>query len=663
MDGDVGVGVIAQGTGERQALAVPVVVPGVHDEGQPRSGEAEPRPLATRDAAQWAAPGGVFVPQSVAARAAAAPGAAALVEGDRTLTYQELDARADRLASYLRGLGVGTDIPVGLCLDRSIEMVVAALGILKAGGAYLPLDPTYPAERLAFMLNDARVPVLVTRQRVTARLPAGPWRVVDLDADARIIDAAPAVPAVPLAAVQLAYVIYTSGSTGQPKGVQITHANLLNLVSWHQRAFAVTAADRATHLASPAFDAAGWELWPYLTAGASVYLVDEDTRRAPAPLRDWLVARRITIGFLPTALAEQVMALEWPREVALRVLLTGGDALHHYPSPALPFTVVNNYGPTEGTVVATSGPVDPAERGDLPPPIGHPIDNTRVYILDAHLRPVSAGAPGELCIGGAGVARGYLNRPALTAEKFIPDPFADSPDARLYKTGDRARYLPDGRLAFLGRIDEQIEILGYRIEPNEIAVALNRHPAIRTSVVAAREEAAGDKRLVAYVVSAPGARATTTAGTLRAFLGAQLPNYMVPALFVWLDELPLTPNGKVDRAALPVPDAENMMTEQDTPHLSPRTPVEQRVAEIVAALLNLERVGVEDNFFMLGGHSLLGTQLITRMRATFGVDLTLRSLFETPTVAGLAAEVARLIIAKLEAMTDDEARQLLQSLT
>ena len=663
MDGDVGVGVIAQGTCERQALAVPVVVPGVHDEGQPRSGEAEPRPLATRDAAQWAAPGGVFVPQSVAARAAAAPGAAALVEGDRTLTYQELDARADRLASYLRGLGVGTDIPVGLCLDRSIEMVVAALGILKAGGAYLPLDPTYPAERLAFMLNDARVPVLVTRQRVTARLPAGPWRVVDLDADARIIDAAPAVPAVPLAAVQLAYVIYTSGSTGQPKGVQITHANLLNLVSWHQRAFAVTAADRATHLASPAFDAAGWELWPYLTAGASVYLVDEDTRRAPAPLRDWLVARRITIGFLPTALAERVMALEWPREVALRVLLTGGDALHHYPSPALPFTVVNNYGPTEGTVVATSGPVDPAERGDLPPPIGHPIDNTRVYILDAHLRPVSAGAPGELCIGGAGVARGYLNRPALTAEKFIPDPFADSPDARLYKTGDRARYLPDGRLAFLGRIDEQIEILGYRIEPNEIAVALNRHPAIRTSVVAAREEAAGDKRLVAYVVSAPGARATTTAGTLRAFLGAQLPNYMVPAIFVWLDELPLTPNGKVDRAALPVPDAENMMTEQDTPHLSPRTPVEQRVAEIVAALLNLERVGVEDNFFMLGGHSLLGTQLITRMRATFGVDLTLRSLFETPTVAGLAAEVARLIIAKLEAMTDDETRQLLQSLT
>ncbi len=662
MDGDVGVGVIAQGAGERQALAVPVVAPGGHDEGRPRSGKAEPRPLAARDAARWAAPGGVFTPQSVAARAAAAPGAAALVEGDRTLTYQELDARTDRLASYLRGLGVGTDIPVGLCLDRSIEMVVAALGILKAGGAYLPLDPSYPAERLAFMLNDARVPVLVTRQRVAVRLPAGPWRVVDLDADARIIDAAPAVPAVPLVAAQLAYVIYTSGSTGQPKGVQITHANLLNLVSWHQRAFAVTAADRATHLASPAFDAAGWELWPYLTVGASVYLVDEDTRRAPAPLRDWLVARRITIGFLPTALAEQVMALEWPREVALRVLLTGGDALHHYPSPALPFTVVNNYGPTEGTVVATSGPVDPAERGDLPPPIGHPIDNTRVYILDAHLRPVSAGAPGELCIGGTGVARGYLNRPALTAEKFIPDPFTDSPDARLYKTGDRARYLPDGRLAFLGRIDEQIEILGYRIEPNEIAVALNRHPAIRTSVVAAREEAAGDKRLVAYVVPAPGARATT-AGTLRAFLGAQLPDYMVPALFVWLDELPLTPNGKVDRAALPAPDAENMMTEQDTPHLSPRTPVEQRVAEIVAALLNLERVGVADNFFMLGGHSLLGTQLITRMRATFGVDLTLRSLFETPTVAGLAAEVARLIIAKLEAMTDDETRQLLQSLT
>ena len=657
MDVDVFPEGIAEGNRKLQTSDAPVAAPDERDGGQPRPWEAGWQPVAARaDSASEDA----FVPQLVAEQAAATPGATALVAGDRALTYRELDTWADRLAQRLRALGVGPDVLVGLCVERSIEMVVGALGILKAGGAYVPLDPAYPAERLAFMLNDARVPVLVTRQRIAARLPAGAWQVIDPDADARLIPDADArlIPAAPVAATRLAYVIYTSGSTGQPKGVRITHAGLLNLVSWHRRAFAVTAADRATHVASPAFDAAGWELWPYLTAGASVYLVDEDTRRAPAPLRDWLTARGITISFLPTALAESVMALEWPRETALRVLLTGGDALHRYPSPALPFAVVNNYGPTESTVVATSGVVRAGERLDLPPPIGHPIDNTRVYILDERLRPVPYGVPGELCIGGAGVAQGYLNRPALTAEKFVPDPFDDNPDARLYKTGDRACYLADGRLAFLGRIDEQIEIRGYRIEPNEVIVALNRHPAVRASLVVAREDTPDDRRLVAYIVPSRGARAETTAGALRDFLGTQLPDYMAPAAFVWLEQLPLTPNGKVDRAALPAPDAANMAP--DTPHVSPRTPVEQRLAEIVAALLNLERVGVDDNFFLLGGHSLLGAQVIARIRDTFGVELSLRGLFDAPTVAELAAEVERLILAMLDTMTDDEARRALE---
>jgi len=657
MDVDVAPEGIAEGNRKLQTSDAPVAAPDERDGGQPRPWEAGWQPVAAR---ADSASGDAFVPQLVAEQAAATPGATALVAGDRALTYRELDMWADRLAQRLRALGVGPDVLVGLCVERSIEMVVGALGILKAGGAYVPLDPAYPAERLAFMLNDARVSVLVTRRRIAARLPAGAWQVIDPDADARLIPDADArlIPDAPVAATRLAYVIYTSGSTGQPKGVRITHAGLLNLVSWHRRAFAVTAADRATQVASPAFDAAGWELWPYLAAGASVYLVDEDTRRAPAPLRDWLTARGITISFLPTALAESVMALEWPRETALRLLLTGGDALHRYPSPALPFAVVNNYGPTESTVVATSGVVPAGERLDLPPSIGRPIDNTRVYILDERLRPVPPGVPGELCIGGAGVAPGYLNRPALTAEKFVPDPFDDNPDARLYKTGDRACYLADGRLAFLGRIDEQIEIRGYRIEPNEVVAALNRHPAVRASLVVAREDTPDDRRLVAYIVPFPGARAETTAGALRDFLGTQLPDYMAPAAFVWLEQLPLTPNGKVDRAALPAPDAANMAP--DTPHVSPRTPVEQRLAEIVAALLNLERVGVDDNFFLLGGHSLLGAQVIARIRDTFGVELSLRGLFDAPTVAELAAEVERLILAMLDTMTDDEARRALE---
>ena len=408
-------------------------------------------------------------------------------------------------------------------------------------------------------------------------------------------------------------------------------------------------------MASPGFDAAVWELWPYLTAGASVYFPDEETRVAPEALRDWLVWQRITISFLPTPLAERVMTLEWPATTALRILLTGGDALHRYPAPTLPFTLINNYGPTENTVVATSGPVPAIERPEGPPSIGRPIANTQVYVLDERLQPVPSGVPGELHIGGAGLARGYLNRPALTAEKFIPNPFSAVPGARLYKTGDLACYLPDGQIAFMGRIDEQIKIRGYRIEPGEIVAALDRHPAVQTSVVVAREDTLGDKRLVAYMVPAVGSRPTT--GALRDFLATQVPDYMVPATFVCLDVLPLTSNGKVNCAALPAPNATN--TVQDDTFTAPRTPIEERVAEIVASLLGLEQVGRDDNFFLLGGHSLLGTQVIARVHDTFGVDLPLRGLFDAPTVAELAAEIERLILATLEAMSDEEALSLL----
>jgi acyl-coenzyme A synthetase/AMP-(fatty) acid ligase/acyl carrier protein len=438
--------------------------------------------------------------------------------------------------------------------------------------------------------------------------------------------------------------------------VQITHDGLLNLVFWHQRAFSVTSSDRATQVASPAFDALGWELWPYLTKGASVHLPDEDTRVSPPILRDWLVNQRITISFLPTALAESIITLEWPEQTELRILLTGADTLQHYPPPGLPFSLINNYGPSEATVVATSGPVPATENAGMPPTIGRPIDNTEIFILDERLQEVPAGEAGEMYIGGVGLAKGYLNRPELTEEKFIPHPFSDRPGARLYKTGDLARYLPDGQIAFLGRADYQIKIRGYRIEPDEIISVLNRHPFVSSSYVVAREDIPGDKRLVAYIVPVLGMHIAVA--SLREILRTYLPDYMIPAAFVLLRVLPRTTNGKVDRMALPVPDAENTLRDVETPR--PGTPVEARVAEILASLLNLDHVGIDDNFFMLGGHSLLGTQVIVRIAETFGVELPLRTLFGAPTVRQLSAEIEKSIVARLETMSEEEARHLLQ---
>jgi acyl-coenzyme A synthetase/AMP-(fatty) acid ligase/acyl carrier protein len=430
---------------------------------------------------------------------------------------------------------------------------------------------------------------------------------------------------------------------------------LLNLVRWHQRAFKVTAADRATQIAAVGFDAAVWELWPYLTAGASVHLADEAVRSDPTALRDWLVAERITITFVPTLLAQHLVALPWPHDVALRYMLTGADALHVRPPADLPFALVNNYGPTECAVVATSGPVCPAGQEDGLPPIGRPIDNVRIYLLDSELHPVPVGAPGELCIGGAGVGRGYVNRPELTAERFVLDPFSPTPGARLYRTGDLARRRPDGQFVFLGRIDDQIKIRGFRVEPAEIAARLDAHPDVTESAVVASHPGSHDPRLVAYVVPVPGTCLTRRG--LQEFLGLGLPDYMVPSVFVRLDALPVTANGKIDRTAFPDPTPERVI--EDGASVEPRTVVEERIAQILAPLLGLPRVGVEDNFFLLGGHSLLGTQLIARIRDAFGVDLSLRHLFESPTTAGLAAEVERCLIDSVASMTDDEAERLL----
>jgi amino acid adenylation domain-containing protein len=592
---------------------------------------------------------------SVAARATDTPNAPAIVAGGRVMSYAELDMRANRLANYLIALGVGPEKLVGICLHRSPEFVMCALAVLKAGGAYLPLDPVYPIERLAFVLNDARPRVLITREGLSDKFVEGPWKVINIDGDVEIEEYSDTAPSPSVTNDQLAYVIYTSGSTGQPKGVEITHESLLNLVFWHGRDFGVSARDRASHLASVGFDAAVWEIWPYLTAGASLHLPDETTRVSPESLRDWLIANAITISFLPTALAERVMTLDWPSHTALRFLLTGADTLHRYPTSGLPFELVNNYGPTECTVVATSGRVQSEANTDGLPTIGRPIANTVVYILDESLQRVAPGTAGELHIGGVGVARGYLNRPDLTAEKFIPDPFCTGPGARLYRTGDMARYLDDGEIAYLGRVDKQIKILGYRIEPNEIEAAIDRHPVIASSVVVAHGAACEEKRLTAYVVMRNGT--TPTAAELRSFLQSALPDYMVPSIFVKLETLPLTANGKIDQAGLPEPNIENTLRDEE--FTAPSSPIEQRLAKILCSLLNLSEVSVNDNFFLLGGHSLLGTQLIVKIRSAFGVDLALRTLFDAPTIAELSSEIERLIIARVESMSEDEAQRLL----
>jgi amino acid adenylation domain-containing protein len=607
-------------------------------------------------------PQDLCVPQLVNARAASTPDAPALTTGSEGVTYGELDERANQLAHYLIALGVRPESPdnlVALCLDRSVTAVVCALGILKAGGAYLPLDPSYPSERLAFMLSDAQPRVLITRQELADRLPAGPWQVIAIDRDdAEIRCQSTYAPVSDVATDHLAYVIYTSGSTGQPKGVEITHASLMNLVSWHQSAFEVSPGDRASLLAGVGFDAAVWETWPYLAAGASLHLPDECTRLSPELLRDWLVAEEITISFLPTALAERVMTLEWPLNTALRLLLTGAETLRRFPSRNLPFRLVNNYGPTECTVVATSGFVSPSTGTNTLPTIGRPIASTEVYILDENLRQVTVNTPGELYIGGAGVARGYLNRPELTSEKFIQNPFSffsNNPVARLYKTGDLACCLESGEIAYLGRIDDQIKILGHRIEPNEIVTVLDRHRGVQASLVVARDDAGSEKHLVAYVVPTPASQ--LAAADLRGFLRNELPEHMVPAVFIHLETLPLTKNGKIDHAALPAPNAENTLRDEE--FIAPRTPIEERLAVMISSLLGLEQVSVTDNFFMLGGHSLLGTQLISHIRGAFGVEMALRTLFDAPTIEQLSLEIERLLMARVEAMSEDEVLRLL----
>jgi len=548
------------------------------------------------------------------------PTAEAIRAGDRALTYRELAARSRAIARKLDAMGIGPESAVGLCVESSPAMVVGALGILEAGAAYVPMDPSHPEARRAAIAREAGIEVILT----TATIEDG---------------AEPDLAAAPEASIEpttLAYVIFTSGSTGPPKGVEVEHRSLMNLVRWHLRAFDVTESDRASLLAGVTFDAAVWEVWPYLAAGASLHVPDPRVRADAAALQPWLLRERITIAFAPTALAERLMELPWPADAPLRVLLTGGDVLHRGPQRALPFRVVNNYGPTEGTVVATSGvvPVGGARR----PTIGRAIDGVDVHVLDDAMREVPAGVIGELYVAGAGVARGYRNRPELTRERF---PLVEG--RRMYRTGDRGSYLANGEIAFLGRVDDQIQLRGQRIEPAEICAALDAHPAVAQSAVVARGDGAG-RDLVAYVALVPEARPTRD--ELRVRLAETLPDALIPTVFVRVEGFPLTPNGKRDLSALPDPSSGNMLT--DAPADPPTSPVQEQVAAILADLLHLPAVGVRENFFHLGGHSLLGAQMIARVSESLGVELSLRAVFDHPTVEDLSVEIERAILDSIQ---------------
>ena len=579
------------------------------------------------------------------------PDAVAVVLKEQHLTYRELNARANQLAHYLQALGVGPEVPVGICMERSLEMIVGLLSVLKAGGAYVPLDPSYPQERLAFMMQDSQVTVLLTQERLRVWMPRHTAQVVSLDADWEVIaQESKANQVSGVTAENLAYVIYTSGSTGRPKGVLITHRAVVNDSLAFKEHFDLQAKDRILQFASISFDVAAEEIFPSLLSGASIVL-------RPDQVTDFfyfshfLEKERLTILNLPTSYwhlwVSQLSQSTALIPSSIRLVVVGGEKASPERFALWRKRVGNSvrwanaYGPTEATITATIYEPPTINRGatidgeDLETctiPIGRPIANVQVYVLDRFLQPVPIGEPGELHIGGAGLARGYLNHPELTAERFIPHPFSTDPHARLYKTGDLARYLPNGSIEFLGRIDDQVKIRGFRIEPGEIEAMLGRHPAVWEAVVVAREDTAGDKRLVAYVILHEGR--TTTVADLQAHVLKELPDHMMPSAFVLLNSLPLTPNGKVDRHALPAPDPIRRTMEES--FVAPTSRAHHQLAQIWEDLLDVRPIGIRDNFFYLGGHSLLAVRLVGRIEQVFGKKIPLATLFAAPTIEQLA---------------------------
>jgi amino acid adenylation domain-containing protein len=571
------------------------------------------------------------------AQVARTPEAVAVVfEGER-LTYRELNRRANQVAHHLQRLGVGPEVLVGICVERSLEMVVGLLGILKAGGAYIPLDPAYPKERLAFMLEDTQTPVLVTQQRLVTGLPEQGAQVVRLDADWEVIAAeGQENPVSAVTANNLAYVIYTSGSTGRPKGVMISHYAICNHMFWMLSAFPLTEADGVVQRTPFSFDASIWEFYAPLLAGARLVMLRPQEYQDSADLVKVIAKHKVTtLQLIPTLL--RVFLEEQGLETCncLRRVFCGGEALtvelQDRFFARLDADLHNLYGPTEASIDTTFWPCN-GESSQQVVPIGHPIANMQAYVLDRSLQPVPIGVAGELYIGGAGLARGYLNRFELTAEKFIPNPFSDEPGARLYKTGDLVRHLPDGNVDFLGRIDHQVKLRGFRIELGEVEAVLRQYAGVQEVTILAREDVPDDQRLVAYVV--PNQVPAPAIGEMRRFLKERLPEYMIPSAFVLLDVLPLTPNGKVDRPALPMPNTAR--PELEGAYVAPRSEVERTIATLWQEVLHLAKVGIHDNFFDIGGHSLLMVRVYSKLREALNKGLSMIDLFRYPTVSSLA---------------------------
>ncbi|MGQ4807004.1 Linear gramicidin synthase subunit D [Candidatus Entotheonellaceae bacterium PAL068K] len=576
------------------------------------------------------------------------PEAVAVVYEDQSLTYRGLDARANQLAHYLQGWGIGPETLVGVYMQRCLEMVVGLIGILKAGGAYVPLDPGYPQDRLAFMIEDARVTVLLTQASLREQQPPHAAQVICLDTDWVTIARMPSqAPASAVTSTNLAYVIYTSGSTGKPKGVMTTHGGICNRLLWMQDEYQLTSEDRVLQKTPCSFDVSVWEFfWP-LVVGARLVVAQPQGEKDPEYLVNVITSQNITtVHFVPPMLHVFLAAEEVKTCSSLRRVICSGEALaldlQKRFFSRLKAELHNLYGPTEAAIDVTHWACQPDSPWSIVP-IGRPVANTQIYLLNQRLQPVPIGVPGELYIGGVQVARGYYDRPELSPHNFIANPFGQG---RLYKTGDLARYLPDGAIEFLGRIDNQVKLRGFRIELGEIEAVLAASERVRETVVVVREDQPGDKRLVAYVVLEDGQsdQASTAPeswmAALRTSLTPSLPDYMMPAAFVCLESLPLMPNGKVDRRALPAPDRSALGLE--THFVPPRTEMEETITSIWRDVLGLERVGIHDNFFALGGHSLLAMRIISRIREACAIELQLRTLFASPTVAGVAEHLERL---------------------
>jgi amino acid adenylation domain-containing protein len=608
--------------------------------------EARQQVLVESSRAALDCPRGATVPELFDARVGERPEAIAVSFAGEHLTYAELDRRADRLARHLQALGVGPEVPVAICVERSLEMVVGVLAILKAGGAYVPLEPTYPRDRLEFMLEDTRAPVLLTQERLRTTLPAYAGRVVCLDVDGPALACRPAEgPAGGAGPEHLAYILYTSGSTGEPKAVAMSHRPLVNLLSWQCRATTLRRGARTLQYAPLGFDVSFQEMFFTWCSGGTLVLLADSVRRDAVDLLSFVADQRIERLFLPfvalNCLAE-VGSRSDVVPVDLREVITAGEQLHLSRAIVEWFerlgdcVLHNQYGPTESHVVTALTLGGPLTDWPALPPIGGPIANTRIHLLDGGLRPVPVGMPGELHIGGVSLARGYLDRPDLTARRFVPDPFAGEPGARLYKTGDVARVRADGLIEYLGRADRQVKIRGFRVEPGEVEAAIARHDRVRAAVVLTEDDPTGATRLVAYVVADAEAQEVTPA--LRAHLQRTLPPYMIPSAFVLLEALPLTPNGKVDHRALEV--ARRRATRPAGPDQGPRGELEQLVTGLWAETLGLDAIGRDDNFFELGGNSLLALRVTARVAEACGVRVPARPFYEEPTVAGLARAIA-----------------------